>query len=95
MRALDIEVHAHLVLREANELAGDGVSSLVDELVERVLPVGAWQKFSQVSALVCILWQKFSQVSTLVCILHKSTKENAFKERMCAGLAPDERAPKP
>jgi hypothetical protein len=26
---------------------------LVDELVERVLPVGAWQKFSQVSALVC------------------------------------------
>jgi hypothetical protein len=81
MRALDIEVHAHLVLREANELAGDGVSSLVDELVERVLPVGAWQKFSQ--------------VSTLVCILHKSTKENAFKERMCAGLAPDERAPKP
>jgi hypothetical protein len=66
MRALDIEVHAHLILREANELAGDGVSSLVNELVERVLPVGAWQKFSQVSAVVCIS--------------HKSTIENAFSE---------------
>ncbi len=36
-----LEVHALLALEDANELTGDD-AALVDELVEGVLPIGAW-----------------------------------------------------
>lgn len=41
MTIADLEVDALLTLDEADEVTGDD-TALMDELIERVLPVGAW-----------------------------------------------------